>query len=153
MILNLVFCVFTSNNFIVYVQKQIMKGNTKLMMVTGFAMISLVAMSIITLNLPVKAQQAQNQTSSLLSQVQKKLVELAKFRQLVAKSGATQSGKIADQLRNLTQSGGFKKLSQLLPELSELGINETAIKNLQQKGGTGLPGIVQKLKDLLQAIP
>lgn len=150
------FCVFTSNNFIVYIQKQIMKGNTKLMMVTGFGIISLLAMSIITLSLPVKAQ-AQNQTSSLLSQVQKKLVELAKFRQLVAKSGANitlpQSGKIADQLRNLTQSGGFKKLSQLLPELSELGINETAIKNLQQKGGTGLPGIVQKLKDLLQAVP
>ena len=135
-----------------------MKGNTKLMMVTGFAMISLVAMSILTLNLPVKAQQAQNQTSPLLSQVQKKLVELTeKFRQLVAKSGANitlpQSGKIADRLRNLTQSGGFKKLSQLLPELSELGINETAIKNLQQKGGTDLPGIVQKLKDLLQAVP
>jgi hypothetical protein len=60
---------------------------------------------------------------------------------------------IADQLRNLTQSSGFKKLSQLLPELSELGINETAIKNLQQKGSTDLTGIVQKLKDLYQAIP
>jgi hypothetical protein len=135
-----------------------MKGNTKLMMVTAFAMISLLAMSILTLNLPVKAQQAQNQTSPLLSQVQKKLVELTeKFRQLVTKSGANitlpQSGNIADQLRNLTQSSGFKKLSKLLPELSELGINETAIKNLQQKGGTDLPGIVQKLKDLYQAIP
>ena len=111
-----------------------MKGNTKLMMVTAFAMISLLAMSILTLNLPVKAQQAQNQTSPL-SQVQKKLGELTeKFRQLVAKSGANitmpQSGNLVDQLRNLTQSGGFKKLSQLLPELSELGINETAIKNL-----------------------
>ncbi|MGA9149506.1 MAG: hypothetical protein WBZ36_02925 [Candidatus Nitrosopolaris sp.] len=135
-----------------------MKGNTKLMMVTAFAMISLLAMSISTLSLPVKAQQAQNQTSPLLSQVQKKLVELTeKFRQLVTKSGANitlpQSGNLADQLRNLTQSGGFKKLSQLLPELSELGINETAIKDLQQKGSTDLPGIVQKLKDLLQAIP
>jgi hypothetical protein len=135
-----------------------MKGNTKLMMVTAFAMISLLAMSILTLNLPVKAQQAQNQTSPLLSQVQKKLVELTqKFRQLVAKSDANitlpQSGNLVDQLRNLTQSGGFKKLSQLLPELSELGINETAIKNLQHKGGTDLPGIVQKLKDLLQAVP
>jgi hypothetical protein len=60
---------------------------------------------------------------------------------------------ISFQLRNLTQSRGFKKLSQLLPELSELGINETAIKNLQQKGSTDLPGIVQKLKDLYQATP
>jgi hypothetical protein len=134
-----------------------MKGNTKLMTVTAFAMISLLAMPILTLNLQVKAQQAQNQTSAL-SQVQNKLGALVgKFRELVTKSGANitlpQSGNLADQLRNLTQSSGFKKLSQLLPELSELGINETSIKNLQQKGGTDLPGIVQKLKDLYQAIP
>lgn len=134
-----------------------MKGNTKLMKATVLTMISLLAMSILTLNLPVKAQ-GQNQTSSQLSQVQKKLGALVeKFRELVTKSGANitlpQSGNLADQLRNLTQSGGFKKLTQLLPELSQLGINETAIKNLQQKGGTDLPGIVQKLKDLLQAIP
>src|SRR5215467_14577352 len=49
-----------------------MKGNTKLMTVTAFAMISLLAMPILTLNLQVKAQQAQNQTSPL-SQVQNKL--------------------------------------------------------------------------------
>jgi hypothetical protein len=135
-----------------------MKGNTKLMTVSAFAMISLLAMPILTLNLPVKAQQAQNQTSPVLSQVQKNLGALVgKFRELVTKSGANitlpQSGNLADQLRNLTQSSGFKKLTQLLPELSQLGINETAIKNLQQKGGTDLSGIVQKLKDLLQAIP
>jgi len=131
-----------------------MKGNTKLMTVTAFAMISLLAMPILTLNLQVKAQ---NQTSPL-SQVQNKLgAVVGKFRELVTKSGANitlpQSGNIADQLRNLTQSSGFKKLSQLLPELSELGINQTAIKNLQQKGGTDLPGVVQKLKDLYQVIP
>src|SRR5215831_8841722 len=133
-----------------------MKGNTKLMTVTAFAMISLLAMPILTLNLQVKAQRAQNQTSALLSQVQKNLGALVgKFRGLVTKSSANitlpQSGNLADQLRNLTQSSGFKKLSQLLPELSELGINETAIK--KQKGGTDLPGIVQKLKDLYQVIP
>ena len=126
------------------------------MMVTAFAMISLLVMPILTLNLQVKAQQVQNQTSPLLSEVQKKLGTLVgKFRELVTKSGANitlpQSGNLADQLRNLTQSGGFKKLTQLLPH--QLGINETAIKSLQQKGGTDLPGIVQKLKDLLQAIP
>ena len=66
-----------------------MKGNTKLMTVTAFAMISLLAMPILTLNLPVKAQQAQNQTSPLLSQVQKKLGALVeKFRELVTKSGS-----------------------------------------------------------------
>ena len=127
------------------------------MTVTAFAMISLLAMPILTLNLQVKAQQAQNQTSPL-SQVQNKLGALVgKFRELVTKSDSNitlpQSGNLADQLRNLTQSGGFKKLTQLLPELSQLGINETAIKNLQQKGGTDLPGVVQKLKDLYQAIP
>jgi len=134
-----------------------MIGNPKLMTVTAFAMISLLAMPILTLNLQVKAQQAQNQTSPL-SQVQNKLGALVgKFRELVTKSDSNitlpQSGNLADQLRNLTQSGGFKKLTQLLPELSQLGINETAIKNLQQKGGTDLPGVVQKLKDLYQAIP
>jgi len=134
-----------------------MIGNPKLMTVTAFAMISLLAMPILTLNLQVKAQQAQNQTSPL-SQVQNKLGALVgKFRELVTKSDSNitlpQSGNLADQLRNLTQSGGFKKLTQLLPELSQLGINETAIKNLQQKGGTDLPGIVQKLKDVYQAIP
>ena len=41
----------------------------------------------------------------------------------------------------------------MLPELSQMGINETAIKNLQQKGGTDMTGLVQKLKDLLQAVP
>jgi hypothetical protein len=135
-----------------------MKANRKLMMVTAFAMISLLVMPILTSNLQVKAQQAQNQTFPTLSQVQKNLGALVgKFRGLVTKSGANitlpQSGNLADQLRNLTQSSGFKKLTQLLPELSQLGINETAIKNLQQKGGTDLSGIVQKLKDLLQAIP
>jgi len=134
-----------------------MIGNPKLMTVTAFAMISLLAMPILTLNLQVKAQQAQNQTSPL-SEVQNKLGALVgKFRELVTKSDSNitlpQSGNLADQLRNLTQSGGFKKLTQLLPELSQLGINETAIKNLQQKGGTDLPGVVQKLKDLYQAIP
>ena len=49
-----------------------MKGNTKLIMVTGLTMISLLVMPILTLNLPVKVQQTQNQTSPLLSQVQKK---------------------------------------------------------------------------------
>src|SRR5215470_14695671 len=100
-----------------------MKGNPKLMIVTAFAMISLLVMPILTLNLQVKAQQAQNQTSPLLSQVQKKLGTLVgKFRELVTKSRANitlpQSGNLADQLRNLTQSGGFKKLTQLLPRIS-----------------------------------
>ena len=133
------------------------KGNRKLMLVTGLTVISLLAMSVSTLNLQVKAQ-SQNQTSPQLSQdVQKKLVALTqKFRELVTKSGVNitlpQTGNLTDHLRNLAQSGGFKTLSQLLPQLSDLGINETSIKTLQ-KGSNDLPTLVQKLKVLVDIIP
>jgi hypothetical protein len=76
--------------------------------------------------------------------------------ELVVKSGVNitlpQSGNLTDHLRNLTQSSGFKTLSQLLPQLAGIGINETTIKNLQ-KGSNGLPGLVQKLKILIDSIP
>ena len=134
-----------------------MKGNRKLMLVTGLTMISLLAMSVSTLNLQVKAR-SQNQTSPQQSQdVQKKLVALTqKFRELVTKSGVNitlpQTGNLTDHLRNLAQSDGFKTLSQLLPQLSDLGINETSIKTLQ-KGSNDLPTLVQKLKVLVDIIP
>ena len=123
---------------------------------TGLTMISLLAISISTSSLSVMAQN-QNQTSTQLSQVQDKLGALTqKFRELVVKSGVNitlpQSGNLTDHLRNLTQSSGFKTLSQLLPQLSDLGINETSIKNLQ-KGSNDLPGLVQKLKTLVDIIP
>lgn len=134
-----------------------MKGNTTLILVAGLTMIFVLAISISSLNLPVKAQ-GQNQTSPQQSQeVQNKLGALTqKFREMVTKSGVNitlpQSGNLADHLRNLTQSSGFKTLSQLLPQLSDLGINETSIKTLQN-GNNNLPGLVQKLSVLTDIIP
>ena len=134
-----------------------MKGNTKLMTMTAFAMISLLAMPILTLNLQVKAQQAQNQTSPLLSQVQKKLGALVgKFRELVTKSDANitlpQSGNLTEHVQKLSQSSGVKTLSTLLPQLLDLGINQTGIKQLQT-GKNDLPGLVQKFGILADLIP
>jgi len=120
-------------------------------------MIFILAISISTLNLPVMAQ-GQNQTSSEQSQdVQNKLGALTqKFRELVIKSGDNitlpQSGNLVDHLRNLTQSSGFKILSQQLPQLSDMGIHETSIKTLQN-GNNNLPGLVQKLNVLADIIP
>ena len=134
-----------------------MKGNTKLTLIAGLTIISLVVMSVSTLNLEAKAQ-SQNQTSPQLSQdVQKRLAAVSqKFRELVAKSGANltlpQSGNLTDQVQKLSQSSGVKTLSQLLPQLLDLGINQTSIKQLQT-GSNDLPGLVQKFKTLAELIP
>ena len=134
-----------------------MKGNTKLTLMAGLTIISLVVMSVSTLNLEAKAQ-SQNQTSPQLSQdVQKRLAAVSqKFRELVAKSGANltlpQSGNLTDQVQKLSQSSGVKTLSQLLPQLLDLGINQTSIKQLQT-GSNDLPGLVQKFKTLAELIP
>lgn len=133
-----------------------MKGNMKLTLMTGLTIISLLAMSISTLNLS-KAQ-SQNQTSPQLSQdVQKRLAAVSqKFRELVAKSGANltmpQSGNLTEQVQKLSQSSGVKTLSQLLPQLLDLGVNQTSIKQLQT-GSNDLPGLVQKFKILTDLIP
>lgn len=133
-----------------------MKGNMKLTLMTGLTIISLLAMSISTLNLS-KAQ-SQNQTSPQLSQdVQKRLAAVSqKFRELVAKSGANltlpQSGNLTEQVQKLSQSSGVKTLSQLLPQLLDLGINQTSIKQLQT-GSNDLPGLVEKFKILADLIP
>src|SRR3954466_13317113 len=120
-------------------------------------MVFLTAILISTLNSLVMAQ-GQNQISPEQSQdVQNKLGALTqKFRELVTKSGVNitlpQSGNLVDHLRNLTQSSGFKTLSQQLPQLSGMGINETSIKTLQN-GNNNLPGLVQKLNVLADIIP
>ena len=135
-----------------------MKGNMKLTLMAGLTIISLLAMSVSTLNLEAKAQ-SQNQTSSpqLAQDVQKRLAAVSqKFRELVAKSGANltlpQSGNLTDQVQKLSQSSGVKTLSQLLPQLLNLGINQTGIKQLQT-GSNDLPGLVQKFKTLAELIP
>ena len=134
-----------------------MKGNMKLTLMAGLTIISLLAMSVSTFNLEAKAQ-SQNQTSPQLSQdVQKRLSAVSqKFRELVTKSGANltlpQSGNLTEQVQKLSQSGGVKTLSQLLPQLLDLGINQTSIKQLQT-GSNDLPGLVQKFKILANLIP
>lgn len=134
-----------------------MKGNTKLTLMAGLTIISLVVMSVSTFNLQAKAQ-SQNQTSPQLSQdVQKRLAAVSqKFRELVAKSSVNltlpQSGNLTDQVQKLSQSSGVKTLSQLLPQLLDLGINQTSIKQLQN-GSNDLPGLVQKFKTLADLIP
>jgi hypothetical protein len=134
-----------------------MKGNIKLTLFAGLTIISLLAMSFSTLNLEVKAQ-SQNQTSPQVSQeVEKKLAAVSqKFRGLVSKSGANltlpQSGNLTDQVQKLSQSSGIKTLSQQLPQLLDLGINATNIKQLQT-GNNDLPGLVKKFGILADLIP
>ena len=134
-----------------------MKGNIKLILFAGLTIISLLAMSVSTLNLEVKAQ-SQNQTSPQLTQdVQKRLAEVSqKFRELGTKSGANltlpQSGNLTDQVQKLSQSSGLKTLSQQLPQLLDLGINATNIKQLQT-GNNDLPGLVKKFGILTDLIP
>jgi hypothetical protein len=134
-----------------------MKGNIKLALMAGLTIISLMVMSVSTFNFEAKGQ-SQNQTSPQLSQdVQKRLAAVSqKFRELVTKSGANltlpQSGNLTEQVQQLSQSSGVKTLSQLLPQLLDLGINQTSIKQLQT-GSNDLPGLVQKFKILADLIP
>ena len=152
----------TSNKFILYLQTFLreppMKGNIKLTLFAGLTIISLLAMSVSTMNLELKAQ-SQNQTSSpqLTQDVQKRLAAVSqKFRELVSKSGVNltlpQSGNLTDQVQKLSQSSGIKTLSQQLPQLLDLGINATNIKQLQT-GNNDLPGLVKKFGILADLIP
>jgi hypothetical protein len=135
-----------------------MKGNIKLTLFAGLTIISLLAMSVSTMNLELKAQ-SQNQTSSpqLTQDVQKRLAGVSqKFRELVSKSGVNltlpQSGNLTDQVQKLSQSSGIKTLSQQLPQLLDLGINATNIKQLHT-GNNDLPGLVKKFGILADLIP
>jgi hypothetical protein len=136
--------------------KLFVKGNEKLTFAVAIGVISALALSITlspTFNLLLKAQ-GQNETSSAMSQeVQQKLIELSeKVRDLGANSGInltlTQGGNLTEKLQTLMDSDAFSNLSQQLPQLSQLGINETNIKNLQQEAGSDLAGLVQKLQNL-----
>jgi hypothetical protein len=132
-----------------------MKGNIKLTL-TGLTIISLLTMSVSTFHLA--NAQSPNQASPQLAQdVEKRLAAVSqKFRELVTKSGANltlpQSGNLTDQVQKLSQSGGVKTLSTLLPQLLDLGINQTNIKQLQT-GKNDLSGLVQKFKILADLIP
>ncbi|MFZ0554343.1 MAG: hypothetical protein WAM26_03535 [Nitrososphaeraceae archaeon] len=132
-----------------------MKRNAKLTLPVVLGVISLLASSILvspSFNLAVKAQ-GQNQSSSpeMSQQVQQKLDELAqKFRGLVNNSGANlslpQDGNLSERLQTLVDSPQFKNLTQQLSQqMSQLGVNGSNIKNLQQeRGGADFSGLVQK---------
>jgi len=134
-----------------------MIANIKLTL-AGLAIIFLLAMSVSTFHMDAKAQ-SQNQASSpqLAQDVQKRLAAVSqKFRDLVTKSGANltlpQTGNLTEQVQKLSQSSGVKTLSTLLPQLLDLGINQTNIKQLQT-GKNDLPGLVQKFNILTNLIP
>ena len=127
-------------------------------------MISLLAMSVSVtpfLNSAVQAQ-GQNQSSpSEMSQgAQQKLDELAqKFRGLGNSSGANlslpQGDNLSERLQTLVDSPQFKNLrQQLSQQMSQLGVNGSNIRNLQQeRGGTDFSGLVQKFDAQFFFIP
>ena len=133
-----------------------MKINGKLTLPVVLGVISLLTLSLPfspILNSAVKAQ-SQNQSSpSGMSQgVQEKLDELAqKFRGMVNSSGANlslpQGGNLSERLQTLADSPHFKNLSQQLSQqMSQLGVNESNIKNLQERGGADFSSLVQKFE-------
>jgi hypothetical protein len=138
-----------------------MERNKKLTIASAMAMVSVLALSVYvspTFILPAKAQD-QNQTSQATGQEMQKIRALAeKVRQLAASAGFNgtlpQGGDLAKKLSALNQSGALTKLKEQLPQaLSQLGINTTNIKALQQERGGNLTlpplqSLVQKLQNL-----
>jgi hypothetical protein len=134
-----------------------MQRNKKLTITSATAMVSLLALSIFispTFNMPAKAQD-QNQTSPAgAAEAMQKLRALAeKVRQLGASAGFNgtlpQGGDLANRLSTLNQSGALTNLREQLPQaLSQLGINVTNIKDLQQEKGGNLQSLIQKLQNM-----
>ena len=142
-----------------------MKRNWKFTLPIVLGVISLLAMSVLispSFNLAVVKAQGENQstTSNNSQQVQQKLDELAhKFRGLVNSSGANlslpQGGNLSERLQTLVDSPQFKNLTQQLSQqMSQLGVNGSNIRNLQQeRGGTDFSGLVQKFDAQFFFIP
>jgi hypothetical protein len=135
--------------------KLFVKGNEQLTLTVAVGLLSILTLSISffhTFDLMVKAQ-GQNQTSSAMSQeTQQKLTALAeKFKELVTDAGANftvpQGGNLTEKLSTLNASGPFSNLSQMLPQLSEQGLNVSGL-NLREEVGSDLAGLVQKLQNL-----
>ena len=135
-----------------------MKRNWKFTLSIVLGMISLLAMSVLispSFNMAVVKAQGENQstTSNNSQQVQQKLDELAqKFRGMVNSSGANlslpQGGNLSERLQVFADSAQFKNLSQQLSQqMSQLGVNGSNIRNLQQeRGGADFSGLVQKFE-------
>jgi hypothetical protein len=148
-----------SNTFIILILfiELFMERNKKLTIASATAMVSILALSIFispTFILPAKAQD-QNQTSQAMGQeAMQKLKALAeKIRQLGIGAGFNgtlpQGGELANRLSSLNQSDALTKIREQLPQaLSQLGINTTNIKELQQERGGNLQSLIQKLQNL-----
>ena len=134
--------------------KLFLKGNEKLTIAMAIGVLSTLALSITlspTFNLLVKAQD-QNQTG-MSPEAQKQLTDLSeKVKELASNAGINltipQGGNLTEKLQALMDSSAFANLAQQLPQLSQLGINETNIKQLQQQTGSDLGDLVQKLQNL-----
>lgn len=131
-----------------------MKGNEKLTFAVAIGVLSTLALSITlspTFNLLVKAQ-GQNETG-MSPEAQKQLTDLSeKVKELASNAGINltipQGGNLTEKLQALMDSSEFANLTQQLPQLSQLGINETNVKELQQQTGSDLGDLVQKLQNL-----
>jgi hypothetical protein len=135
--------------------KSFVKRNEKLTLTAAVGLLSILTLSIPfspTFDLMVKAQ-GQNQTSSGMSEeAQQKLTALSeKFKELVTGAGANftlpQGGNLTEKLSTLNASGPLSNLSQMLPQLSEQGLNISNL-NLEEEVGSDLAGLVQKLQNL-----
>jgi hypothetical protein len=133
--------------------KLFVKGNEKLAFAMTVGVVSTLALSITlspTFNLLVKAQ---NETG-MSPEAQKQLTELSeKVKDLASNAGLNltipQGGNLTEKLQTLADSSAFSNLTQQLPQLlSQLGINETSFKDLQQETGSDMGDLVQKLQNL-----
>jgi hypothetical protein len=128
------------------------KGNERLKFAVAIGILSTLALSItLSPTLLVKAQ-GQNETG-LSAEAQKQLTDLSeKVKELASNAGINltipQGGNLTEKLQALMDSSAFANLTEQLPQLSQLGINETNIKELQQQAGSDLGGLVQKLQNL-----
>lgn len=135
--------------------KLFVKGNEKLTFAMAIGVLSTLALSITlspTFNLLVEAQ-GQNETG-MSPEVQKQLTELSeKVKDLASNAGVNltipQGGNLTEKLQTLMDSSAFSNLTKQLPQLlSQLGINETSFKDLQQETGSDMGDLVQKLQNL-----
>jgi hypothetical protein len=134
-----------------------MKRNEKITIASGLALFSILVLSILSSPIFRMVAEAQdgNQTSSANAQEsQQKLSALVqRIKELVAGAGVNislaQGDNLTDQLRTLNESSQFKNLTQQLSqEVSNLGLNDTDIRNLAQESATSLGALVEKLQNL-----
>ena len=133
--------------------KLFVKGNEKLTFAVAIGVLSTLALSITlspAFNLLVKAQSE----TGMSPESQKQLTDLSeKVKDLASNAGVNltipQGGNLTEKLQTLMGSAAFSNLTkQIGAQLSQLGINETGIKDLKQEADSDLLSLVQKLQNL-----